>query len=62
LADKLTLLCENSFVAPERAEIDPPIRLHRYKSHVIIYRVEDDHIAVIRIAHMRRDWQALLND
>jgi len=62
LADKLTLLCENPLIARERSEIDPPVRLHLYKSHVIIYRVEDDHVAVIRIAHMRQQWQALLND
>ena len=62
LAEKLTLLCENPLIARERAEIDPPVRLHPYKSHVIIYRVEADHLAVIRIAHMRQHWQRLIGD
>ena len=62
LADKLTLLCENPLIAREHTEIDPPVRLHPYRSHVIIYRVEADHLAVIRIAHMRQRWQTLVND
>lgn len=62
LAEKLTLLCANPLIARERAEIDPPVWLHPYKSHVIIYRIEADHLAVIRIVHVRQHWQALVND
>ena len=62
LADKLSLLCENPLIARERAEIDPPVRLHPYRSHLIIYRVEADHLAVIRIVHGRQRWQVLLDD
>ena len=62
LGDKLALLCENPLIARERSEIDPPVRLHPYRSHVVIYRVEADHLAVIRIAHMRQRWQSLVTD
>jgi toxin ParE1/3/4 len=62
LGDKLALLCENPLIARERSEIDPPVRLHPYRSHVIIFRVEADHLAVIRIAHMRQRWQSLVTD
>lgn len=48
--------------APERAEVIPPVRLLRHRAHVIVYRIEADFIAVIRVAHMRRNWSALLNE
>jgi toxin ParE1/3/4 len=62
LADKLASLCENPSIARERTEIAPPVRLHPYKSHLVIHRVEEDHLVVIRIAHMRQRWRALLSD
>ncbi|WP_176473875.1 type II toxin-antitoxin system RelE/ParE family toxin [Actibacterium ureilyticum] len=48
---------------PERAremrDISPPVRLYRYQSHIIIYRAEDKMLNIVRIAHMRQNWQAL---
>ncbi len=59
---KLHDLCRNPEIARERPEIDPPVRLHPYRSHLIVYRIEVNHLAVIRIVHSRRHWQALLGD
>jgi hypothetical protein len=48
-------------IVRERSEIDAPVRLGSDKAHVIIYRMEADHLAAIRIAgtrqrpHMRMD-------
>lgn len=42
--------------ARERLEIDPPVRAYPYKSHLIVYVIEDDDILTIRIAHGRQDW------
>ncbi len=61
LGDKLDALCSHPEIARERTEIDPPVRLHPYRSHLIIYRIENDHLAIIRIVHSRQHWQALLN-
>jgi toxin ParE1/3/4 len=32
--------------ARERVEIDPPVRAHPYKSHIIVYRIEGDDIVI----------------
>lgn len=60
LGGMLDTLCHNPEIARERHEIDPPVRLHRYRSHLIVYRIEADGLDVIRIVHERRHWQALL--
>lgn len=62
LGKKLEDLCSYPEIARERPEIDPPVRCHPYRSHLIIYRIEDDHLAIIRVVHSRQHWQALLND
>lgn len=49
-------------IARERHEIVPPVRLHPYRSHVIIYRIEGDFIEVVRLVHHRRNWIALLGE
>ena len=61
LAATLEKLVANPEIARERPEISPPVRLHPYASHAIIYRIESDHIAIIRIAHARQNWAALLD-
>ena len=48
--------------ARERTEFDPPVRLLRCQSHLIIYRIEADHIAIIRVPHMQQNWGALLGE
>lgn len=42
-----------------RTELDPPVRVHRYRSHLILYDVGDDGVVIIqRIRHGLEDWQA----
>ncbi|MEM9838022.1 MAG: type II toxin-antitoxin system RelE/ParE family toxin [Pseudomonadota bacterium] len=43
--------------ARERVEITPPVRIYRFKSHLIVYVVEPSRdILVLRIRHGREDW------
>lgn len=42
----------------ERAETAPPVRVHPYKAHVIVYAIEDQGVLVLRIRHTREDWTA----
>lgn len=40
----------------ERKEHRPPVRVHRYGAHVIVYRIEEDGILILRIRYGREDW------
>lgn len=39
-----------------REEIEPPIRAYPYKSHLILYELDDDQVVILRIRHRREDW------
>ena len=62
LNENLLILCDHPKMARERTEIHPPVRLHPCRSHLILYRIEEDHLFIIRIVHNRQHWQALLNE
>lgn len=42
--------------ARERTEFRQAIRLHRYQSHMIVYRIVGENIEVLRVRHGREDW------
>jgi toxin ParE1/3/4 len=44
----------------EPTEFTPPVRLHRYNAHLIIYRVGNEDILIIRVLHGRQNWEQLL--
>ena len=53
----LDLLANNPRIARERVEIEPPVRIHPFKAHLIVYRIADDEsVFVIRIRHGHEDW------
>jgi toxin ParE1/3/4 len=59
LASAFGFLAEYPRAARLRDEIDPPVRVHRYKSHMIVYDIgEDDTVLILRVRHGREDWQA----
>jgi toxin ParE1/3/4 len=43
--------------ARERTEITPPVRVHPYKMHLIVYVIDADAVLILRIRHQREDWQ-----
>jgi toxin ParE1/3/4 len=47
-------------IARERVEFTPPVRIHQTGQHLIVYRIENKDILVIRILGGRQDWAALL--
>ncbi len=53
----LDLLAANPRLAREREEILPPVRIHPFKAHLVVYRIEENGaIFVIRIRHGHEDW------
>lgn len=62
LGAKLDDLCDYPEVVRERTEVDPPIRLYAFQAHVIIYQIEGDHLAILRILGNRQNWKALLQE
>ena len=44
-------------MARERHEISPPVRIHPFRAHLVVYRInEDESIFMIRIRHGHDDW------
>lgn len=55
------LLAANPLCAAERREFEPPVRIHRYEKHLIIYRAEPGGVFIIRVLHERMDIAAWLS-
>lgn len=55
------LLAENPYLARERRELNPPMRLHPYGAHMIVYAITGDDILIVRVLHGRQDWQTLFS-
>ncbi|WP_267356487.1 MULTISPECIES: type II toxin-antitoxin system RelE/ParE family toxin [unclassified Methylobacterium] len=51
------LLAANQRMARERQAFDPPVRLHPYGAHMIVYLENGAGILVIRTLHGRQDWE-----
>ena len=62
IASDMSLLVRHPQIAPERLEIRPPVRVYRSGSHLILYRIEDSWLDVLRIVHARQNWTAYLNE
>ena len=51
------IIAEHPKIARQREELSPPVRVHPYKSHIIIYELDDDNnVIIIRVRHGREDW------
>ena len=62
LDDTFRLLCAHPDIARLRAEFTPPVRLHRNRSHLVIFVVDAGEVNVIRVVHGRSNWGALLEE
>lgn len=53
----LDIIAANPRMARERHELTPPMRIHPFKAHLIVYVVaENDDILVVRVRHSHEDW------
>ena len=62
IASDMSLLVRHPEIARERLEIRPPVRVYRSGPHLILYRIEDSWLDVLRIVHARQNWTAYLNE
>lgn len=57
LAATFAFLADYPRAAREREEIDPPVRVHPCKAHLVIYEIgPDDRVLILRVRHGREDW------
>lgn len=56
LGETFERLAEMPRMARERMEMSPPVRVHPFGRHLIIYREIDADILIIRVRHAREDW------
>jgi len=51
------LLVDHPHIARLRSELATPLRVHRYRSHLIFYDLGvDDRVVILRVRHAREDW------
>lgn len=62
MAEWFARSAENPDLAVERTELEPPVRIHRYERHMIVYRREEAGILIIRALHGSMDGPARLSD
>ena len=58
--DKIAAMQKLEFprAARERLEIDPPVRAHPYKSHMVVYVIEGDDVLILGVRHGHEDWMS----
>jgi toxin ParE1/3/4 len=49
-------LAETPRAARLREEIQPPVRAHPFKAHIIVYEEIDEGVPILRVRHGREDW------
>lgn len=51
------LLADNPHMTRERPEFSPPVRLHPYQAHMIVYVGHQEGILIVRVLRGRQDWE-----
>lgn len=60
LFNAFQMLADNPLMARERRELVPPVRLHPYQAHMIVYVEEGAGVLIVRVLHGRQDWENAL--
>lgn len=51
------LIVANPRIARERFELSPSVRIHPFKAHLVVYRIEGDgDVLIVRVRHGHEDW------
>jgi toxin ParE1/3/4 len=54
------VLAANPSLARLREDFSPPVRLHPYGAHIVVYIAAED-VLIVRVLHSRQDWVARLS-
>lgn len=55
------LLCVHPDMAKPQEGLSPPVRLHPYRLHLVIFATDEAVLEVIRVVHMRSNWQGVVH-
>lgn len=61
LFDVFDILAGNPRLARERSEFAPPVRIHPYGSHLVVYTLDDGGVLIVRVLHGRSEWERWLD-
>jgi len=51
------MIAANPRMARERPELSPPMLIHPFKAHLVVYRIENyGGILIVRVRHGHEDW------
>lgn len=56
LEQAFLFLAQFPYAAPQRTELSRSSRMHPYKSHLIVYRLDGRNIVIQRVRHGQEDW------
>ncbi|WP_018950674.1 type II toxin-antitoxin system RelE/ParE family toxin [Thioalkalivibrio sp. ALMg11] len=57
LERQFQFLEDNPLVARERLEIDPPVRVHPFQAHIVVYTLDPGgDVYILRVRHAHEDW------
>lgn len=59
LNDKFEVLAAIQEMAAERRDFRPPVRIHHFEKHLIIYVITDNGILIVRVLHQSQDVLAI---
>lgn len=52
------LIASTPEIARERTEITPPVRIHGFGAHIIVYVVDQNRdVLIVRVRHGHEDWK-----
>ena len=55
LRHAIGIIADNPYIASERPEYTPPVRVHHHAKHYIIYLIQNDHILIVRVLRDETD-------
>lgn len=55
LEDAFQFVADNPNINRQRLEFMPPVRIHRFKKHLIVYLTDSTQLIVVRVLHTQMD-------